>query len=126
MEKFEAMLAEVERGKEIIESYVNDCNVEQSGNKAVLLFPDDDSETLRVAYKYIDLFMKDYDYAIIIASINVDEIRRWTNKKIFIKQVNTDDMLCALRYASMVMMKTISLSMPYNHKAMQLVGFKEC
>ena len=130
MELLETMLSEVDRGKAIIESCINACDERQSNNKIVLLFPDDDLETLQSAYKYIDIVMNSYDVVIVISSINIDDMHIYSrkNKKIIVTYIDEDDMRCLLRYRSVVSIasiKIISLTMPYNQKAKSLVGFKD-
>ncbi len=121
---------EAERGKETVERCYQ---LLRSSHKVVLIFPDDDSRVLRAAYKYLDIFLTSshYDGAIVISSIDldIDYMREITKVPLQYCKIDELEMNSVLRFASFIcdktLVKVISLKMPFNQKADDLVGFKD-
>ena len=122
-----------EKGKQIMEDCYRNCGIESSVHKVILVFPDDDSMVLDAAYQYFDVFLKNlhYDVAIIISSIAVDMdyLRSITKVPLYDHRIGESEMEAVLRFASFAgdqnAIKVMSLKMPFNQKAEDLVGFKD-
>jgi hypothetical protein len=132
MKLFEAAISEAETGKKIIDGCVKNAQ----GNKTVLLFPDDDKELLNAVFKYIDAYLRDYDYAAALSSFDISEITGHTKRGLNLIRLSDIEMRGALRYASMLWIsaeqnvsvgsiKIISTRKPYGRQADNLVGFKD-
>ena len=121
-----------EKGKKIIDTCVPDSN----DNNVIVIFPDDDKELLDVAYRYFDRFLSDYNYAIVIASVDVSELNQYTDRPFEVVQISKEEMECVLRYASMISIpygslvgissiKVMSLKEPHCQKLEIMKGFKD-
>ncbi len=127
MSDIEIALKQAERGREIVDTYTPD----NKKNNVIAVFPDDDDELLSTAYKYFDRFLADYDYAVVITSIDIEKLSKYTTHPFEIVRINDEDMECMLRYisvcgeASAATIKILSLKKPHCQKAEILNGFKD-
>lgn len=124
MEFFEAAMAEAEQGREIVES----CALGGSG--LVLIFPDDDPETLDVVLTQLDRCVADYGSGTVITSIDLPDLCQYTSYPLTVTRISEKDMCGVLRYASaantdVLSIKILSLRVPYSQQAEILKGFKD-
>lgn len=127
MTDIEMALSQAERGREIVDAYTPD----NKENNVIAVFPDNDKELLKVSYKYFDRFLADYDYAVVITSVNIDKLDKYSARPFEIIRIDDEDMQCVLRYVSVcgeataATIKILSLRKPYCQKAEILNGFKD-
>lgn len=124
MEFFEAAMVEAERGRQIVES----CALGGSG--LVLIFPDDDPETLESVFVQLDRCLADYGSGVAITSIELPDLRQYTSYPLTVTKINEEDMRGVLRYASaantdVLSIKILSLRIPYSQQAEILKSFKD-
>lgn len=124
MEFFEAAMAEAERGRELVES----CAL--CGSGLVLVFPDDDPETLDAVLAQLDRCVADYSSGTVITSVKLPDLRQYTGYPLTITKISKEDMRGVLRYVSaantdVLSIKILSLRMPYSQQAEILKEFKD-
>jgi hypothetical protein len=133
MDLLRQSIAEAEYGKNIVEECISKSEFDPLLQAIVLVFPDNDIETMVLAYKYLDVFLRKIycDAAIVISSFDLGDISRLTDKQLKIFRISDEDMQRVLRFASVASVASvasttvISLKMPFNQKAVDLAGFKD-
>jgi len=121
---FETSMAEAEQGRKIVETCA------QGGSGLVLIFPDDDKDTLDSVFALLDRCVADYGSASVITSITLPDLKQYTNYPLKVTKISENDMRGVLRYASaantdVLSIKILSLRMPYSQQAVILKDFKD-
>lgn len=130
---FMKYMAEAERGKCIVEKYYYRHVNNASQNIVMLIFPDNDSRLLSSAFRYLNSFLSEfhYDVVIILSSIDLTEYDLHSNvlKKLYIYDLSQSQMASVLRFYSFIQerinIRLLSFSVPFNQKANDLIGFKD-